>query len=108
MVSFMYENKKHDVHIPEGYAVGQEVPILVPKRPPLERNPAQAWCRGHSGFLDRMNIIEPLKHSSRLSQPCSLDDPEFRQRRYLYSLLHGTNMNPLLPFTPEEEETDCL
>lgn len=104
MVSFYYENRKHDVVIPEGYEVGQEVPILVPKRPPLERNPASAVCRGHQNFLDRMNIVEPLKHSSRVVGNCSLDDPEFRHRHYLYSLLRGGNMNPLLPFTPEEDE----
>merc|ERR1712113_138015 len=102
MVSFMYENKKHDVQIPEGYEVGEEIPILVPKRPPLERNPAQASCRGHSNFLDRMSIIEPLRHSSRLAGPCTLDNPEFKHRQNLYNLLRGTNMNPLLPYMPEE------
>jgi len=104
MVSFMYENKKHDVQIPEGYEVGEEIPILVPKRPPLERNPAQASCRGHPNFLDRMSITEPLRHSSRMAGPCGLDDPEFKHRQNLYSLLRGTNMSPLLPYMPEEEE----
>jgi len=104
LVSFVYENKRHDVRIPEAYSVGQEVTIFVPKRPPLERNPAQAFCRGHAGFPDRLIATEPLKHSPRCRHPCSLDDPEFRHRRQLYSLLRGTNMVPLLPFTPEEPE----
>jgi len=107
MVSFMFENKKHDVQIPEGFSVGQEVPILVPKRPPLERNQAQAWCRGHQNYPDRLTLTEPLKHSSRLGRPCSLNDPEFKHRWHLYCCLRGTNMNPLLPFTPEEPEEEC-
>lgn len=104
LVSFVYENKKHDVKIPEGYSVGQEVAIFVPKRPPLERNAAQAMCRGHAGFPDRLNVTEPLKHSSRARPPCSLEDPEFRHRHQLYTLLRGAMMSPLLPFTPEEPE----
>jgi len=107
MVSFMFENKKHDVQIPEGFSVGQEVPILVPKRPPLERNQAQAWCRGHQNWTDRLTLTEPLKHSSRLGGNCTLNDPEFKHRWHLYCCLRGTSMNPLLPFTPEEPEEEC-
>lgn len=102
MVSFVFENRKHDVQIPEGFQIGQEVPILVPKRPPLERTPAQAQCRGHGHFLDRYGILEILKHGSRLSRTCTLQDPEFKHRHHLYSLLRGTSMAPLLPFLPEE------
>mmetsp|Transcript_69332 Transcript_69332/g.187407 ORF Transcript_69332/g.187407 Transcript_69332/m.187407 type:complete len:144 (+) Transcript_69332:852-1283(+) len=104
MVSFVFENRKHDVVIPEGFAPGQEVPILVPKRPPLERSQAQAACRGHAHFPDRLGIVEVLKHGSRLSRTCTLQDPELRHRHQLYSLLRGTSMVPLLPFTPEEPE----
>mmetsp|Transcript_12640 Transcript_12640/g.36300 ORF Transcript_12640/g.36300 Transcript_12640/m.36300 type:complete len:1014 (-) Transcript_12640:87-3128(-) len=104
LVSFIYEGKKHDVVIPQGYTVGQEVPILVPRRPPLERSQAQAMCRGHSNFADRNSILEPLRHSSRAERTCRLDDPEFRHRYDLYSMLRGTNMHPLLPQMPEEEE----
>jgi len=108
LVSFMYENKKHDVVIPEGYEIGQEVPIIVPRRPPLERSATQAWCRGHHTFPDRANIVEPLRHCSRVTGGCSLEDPEFKHRHYLYSLLRGTNMHPLLPYMPEEDEGDAV
>jgi len=106
MVIFEHEGRSQQVQIPEGYTVGQQVPINVTKRPPLERNCAQAWCRGHVNWADRMTLTEPLKHSSRLCKPCSFDDPEFRQRQYLYSLLRGRSMDPILPFTPEEQQEE--
>jgi len=104
LVSFIYENRKHDVVIPPGYDVGQEVPVLVPRRPPLERNRDQAACRGHANFVDRISIFEPLRHSSRAERTCKLDDPEFRQRYELYALMRGTSMHPLLPYTEEGDE----
>jgi len=104
LVCFMYENKKHDVVIPEGFEIGQEVPIIVPRRPPLERNQVQAWCRGHHSFPDRASIVEPLRHCSRVVGGCTLEDPEFKHRHYLYGLLRGTSMHPLLPHMPEEVE----
>lgn len=103
-VTFMLENKKHDVRIPEGYHIGQQVLVQVPKRPPLERNPSVAWCRGHANFPDRANILEPLKHNSRADRNCQLDDPEFVHRRYLYSLLRGSSMSPLLSVVDEVDE----
>jgi len=103
MVSFLFENKKHDVEIPEGYAVGQEVPIFIPRRPPLERNQAQAWCRGHYNFPDRQYLTEQLKHSSRLGKDCSFDDPEFQHRRNVYGLLRGREMSLMLANWAEED-----
>jgi len=102
-VTFVFENTRLEVALPEGYQVGQEVPILVPKRPPLEKNVAQAHCRGHPGFPDKHTIMEPLRHSSRADKTCKLGDPEFVQRYEMYKHLRGKSMHPLLPFTPEED-----
>lgn len=104
VVSFVLENKKHDVQIPEGFLVGQQVLVQVPKRPPLERNPTIAWCRGHANFPDRVNILEPLKHNSRADSNAKLDHPEFVHRRWLYSLLRGSSMSPLLAMVEEGGE----
>lgn len=103
-VTFVFENTKFDVIIPEGYLVGQEVEFVVPRRPPLERNAAQAACRGHANWDHCPALFEPLRHSSRASGNCTLDDPEFKRRYELYQQLRGRSSRPLLP---DMIEDDC-
>lgn len=99
-----FENKRHTVQFPPGIEPGQEVPFAFKKRPPLERSPHQAWCRGHYNFPDRSSIVETLRRGSRTeAEHCSMGSQEFMHRQELYQRLRGSAMNPLLPFTPEEE-----
>lgn len=120
-VAFTYENRRHEYQLPEHYKVGERVLLTIPKTPPLERNPVQAWYRGHATWPDRYNVVENLRHglANRPRAPCTFEDPESwinsncalndqdsANRRQLYSLLRGQNMQPLLPETKEEAEED--
>lgn len=91
-VSFTFENKQHTVRIPENFEVGMEVPITISKRPALEK--------------DRCSIWDSLRHGARLvgEERDFLNSQEFKHRQFLYSLLRGNAMHPLLPWTPEEED----
>jgi len=106
LVTFVYEGRRHDVAIPEGFEVGQQVPIRVPRRPPLERNQAQGACRGHQLWENRSFYWEPLRHSPRVEKNCMLTDEEFRRRYEYYTALRGRGMDLLLPNVPEEVPAD--
>lgn len=104
-VTFSFENRSHEVAVPEGYEVGQNVLITLSNRPFLERTAAQAARRGHPQpeFPDRWSIIDNLRHSLRNDADRStLDTDEFRHRYNMYMLLRGKCGAPLLPFTIEE------
>merc|ERR1711862_731639 len=105
-VSFSFENKQHTVTIPENFDVGMEVPITISKRPALEPNQRILQCRGlGSNTTDRCSIVDSLRHGARPvgnDRDC-LNSQEFKHRQFLYSLLRGNAMHPLLPWTPEED-----
>jgi len=105
-VSFTFENKQHTVTIPENFDVGMEVPITISKRPALEPNQRVLMCRGlSSSTTDRCSIVDSLRHGARPvgnEQDC-LNSQEFKHRQFLYSLLRGNAMHPLLPWTPEDD-----
>jgi hypothetical protein len=122
VVSFFYEGRRHEVEVPQGYAVNSEVPITIAKRPPLELTHRLSVLRCHAQFQDRGSIVDSLRHGARVVQPEQGSDdpldrpgmlmaPEFRHRQYLYSLLRGGAMHPLLPYTPEDDpalaDTSC-
>lgn len=109
-VTFNFENKTHDVAVPEGYEVGQQVLVTLSNRPFLERTAAQARTRGHQPTeLDRWSIIDILRHSLRTDKESStLAAEEFKSRYCLYGLLRGRSAAPLLPFTTEETPADLL
>lgn len=109
-VTFTFENKSHEVAVPEGYEIGAQVLITLTNRPFLERTAAQAQRRGHAHelfpFQDRWAIVDSLRHSLRTDKDASkLDSDEFRNRYNLYTMLRGRCGAPLLPFTEEETET---
>jgi len=104
-VRFSFENKNHEIAVPEGYEVGQQVLITITNRPFLERTAGQALRRGHPqpDFPDRWSIIDNLRHSLRTDvNQSTLTADEFRNRYNLYMLLRGRCGAPLLPFTEEE------
>jgi hypothetical protein len=104
-VTFTYENKSHEVEVPEGYEVGQQVLITLSHRPFLERTTSQGARRGHLApeFADKWSITDSLRHSLRTDADHStLQAEEFRQRYACYGLLRGKAGTPLLPFTEEE------
>jgi len=109
VVSFFYEGRRHEVEVPQGYAVNSEVPITIAKRPPLELTHRLSVLRCHAQFQDRGSIVDSLRHGARPVQQEQgpdnpmLQAPEFRHRQYLYSLLRGGAMHPLLPYTPEDD-----
>jgi len=106
-VTFNFENKSHEVVVPEGYEVGQQVLITLSNRPFLERTAAQGNRRGHPQpeFQDRWSIVDNLRHSLRTDEEHSfLKAPEFETRYNLYMLLRGRCGAPLLGHLPEEEE----
>jgi len=114
VVAFSYEGRRHEVEVPQGYAVNSEVPITIAKRPPLELTHRLSVLRCHAQFQDRGSIVDSLRHGARpvqqeqsannpMEQPPMLQAPEFRHRQYLYSLLRGGAMHPLLPYTPEDD-----
>jgi len=109
VVSFFYEGRRHEVEVPEGYAINSEVPITIAKRPPLELTHRLSVLRCHAQFQDRGSIVDSLRHGARPvqqeqgSENPMLQAPEFRHRQYLYSLLRGGAMHPLLPYTPEDD-----
>lgn len=109
-VSFNFENTQMTTTIPEGYNIGDQVQVMVPrKRAPLERNAVQAWHRGHQTFLDRNAVMDPLKHCCRVvNEEDLLNHPEYKNRYNLYMMLNGKSMSPLLPHMPEgsEDESD--
>lgn len=109
-VSFSLENTQMTTTIPEGYNIGDQVQVMVPrKRAPLERNAVQAWHRGHQSFLDRNAVMDPLKHCCRVvNEEDLLNHPEYKSRYNLYMMLNGKSMSPLLPHMPEgnEDESD--
>jgi hypothetical protein len=110
-VTFCFENKSHEVAVPEGYEVGQQVLITLSNRPFLERTAAQALRRGHPQpeFPDRWSIIDNLRHSLRNDAESShLDADEFRHRYNMYMLLRGRCGTPLLPFTLEDLEEEAV
>jgi hypothetical protein len=106
-VSFTFENKQHTVKIPENFEVGMEVPITISKRPALEQNQKILHYRGLPNAQDRCSIVDSLRHGARPvgaeSNDC-LNSQEFKYRQFLYSLLRGNAMHPLLPWTPEEDD----
>jgi len=115
LVQFDHEGQKLDVVLPEGFEVGQQVPILVPKQPPLERSQSHAYWRGHynhrdGGIVawpDKCSILELLRHGWRAAEnpeELTLEHPEFRSRYNNYALLRGRRMCPLLPYMPEEDD----
>mmetsp|Transcript_17697 Transcript_17697/g.41113 ORF Transcript_17697/g.41113 Transcript_17697/m.41113 type:complete len:546 (+) Transcript_17697:46-1683(+) len=55
-VQFVYENREHRIVVPHGYSPGQEVCVLIPKRPFLERNRRVADYRGHHDWHDVQHI----------------------------------------------------
>lgn len=106
-VQFGFENKSHEVVVPEGYEVGAQVLVTISNRPFLERTVNQGLRRGHQQpeFADRWSIIDNLRHSLRTdSDNSTLGADEFRNRYNLYMLLRGRCGAPLLPFTKEEED----
>jgi len=110
-VQFTFENKSHEVVVPEGYEVGAQVLVTISNRPFLERTANQGLRRGHCQpeFADRWSIIDNLRHSLRTdSDSSSLGADEFRNRYNLYMLLRGRCGAPLLPFTVEETAEDAM
>lgn len=105
MISFVHENRRHDVAIPEGCREGQEVPIRMYKVPFLQRSPQRAWARGQRD--DRYSVCDSLRHGIRTpKEECNFDAPEMQHRFHLYRLLRGTAVSPLLAFTPEHVEVE--
>lgn len=105
-VQFSFENRSHEVIVPDGYEVGAQVLVTISNRPFLERTINQGLRRGHPHpeFADRYSIIDNLRHSLRTDVDNSnLGADEFRNRYNLYMLLRGRCGAPLLPFTEEEK-----
>lgn len=101
-VSFMYENRRHEVAIPEGCEVGQEVPIRMYKMPFLQKTPELAWAKGQQD--DRYTVLDSLKHCTRApAEECNFASVDMQNRINLYKLLRGSAVAPLLPYTPEDE-----
>merc|ERR1712166_5476 len=101
-------NRELRIIVPDGMdAETREVPITISKRPALEPNQRILQCRGMSNnTTDRCSIVDSLRHSARPVEPESrdcLNSQEFKHRQFLYSLLRGNAMHPLLPWTPEED-----
>lgn len=108
-VQFVYEGVTFDIQIPEGYNIGEEVPIVVPKRPPLERNRYQAQLRDHAHLQDFQSIWSTLRYPPMYCHDKAEDalkNDECMARREHYRQLHGKRMAPLMPYTPEETEED--
>jgi len=109
-VTFNFENKTHEVQVPEGYEVGGQVLITLTNRPFLERTAAQACRRGHMQpeFPERWSIIDNLRHSLRTdAESSTLASDEFKNRYNLYNMLRGKCGTPLLPFTAEETPSEA-
>lgn len=105
-VSFTFENKSHTVIIPDHFEVGTEVPITISKRPALEHNQRILQYRGIQNTQDRCSIVDSLRHGARPAgdETNLINSVEMRNRQYLYTLLRGNAMHPLLPWTPEEDD----
>jgi len=106
-VTFTFEDKQHEIVVPDGYEVRQQVLVTLTSRPFLERTAALASRRGHTSheFPDRWYIIDNLRHSLRTDKDNSrLDNQEFKYRYQLYSMLRGKAATPLLSVLPEDNE----
>jgi hypothetical protein len=102
-VSFNWENKQMEVVVPADYDVGSQLPIIVPKKPPLEKNRTVAQVRDHAHLPDYVSVWSVVRHPPQKSSN-SFGCDEIRGRLQQYKQLGGKNMTPLLPFTPEQEE----
>lgn len=113
-VTFKYDGNVHNIVIPENFQVDDTVIVRVTRNPPLEKNQQLAWLRGHipeNNFpqqMDRISILEHLKHGGRARPECTLADPEFQQRMFLYRQLRGSSMRPLVPTVDEDSELEPL
>jgi hypothetical protein len=108
-VTFTFEEKQHEIVVPDGYKVKEQVLVTLTSRPFLERTAALACRRGHNStdFPDRWYIIDNLRHSIRTDKENSkLDSHEFKYRYQLYSLLRGKAATPLLTILPEDVELE--
>jgi len=105
-VNFVFENKMWDIQVPDCHEVGSEVQIVVPKRPPLERNRAQANCREHMNFPDFVTLWNMVRHPPQGGSGKNLQSEEAQARMQQYHNLYGRSMQPLLPYMPEEQEGD--
>jgi hypothetical protein len=108
-VTFTFEEKQHEIIVPDGYKVREQVLVTLTNRPFLERTAAQASRRGHTNadFPDRWYIIDNLRHSLRNDKDNSkLDSHEFKYRYQLYGLLRGKSATPLLSILPEDAELE--
>lgn len=104
-VTFTFEDKVHEIVVPEGYEVRQQVLVTLSSRPFLERTAALASRRGHHSqdFPDRWYIIDNLRHSLRTDKENSkLDNHEFKYRYQLYLMLRGKSATPLLSILHED------
>ncbi|CAD7930043.1 unnamed protein product [Amoebophrya sp. A25] len=59
-------------------------------------------------LLDAQFLLDPPDKDAIAAAENLLQDPLFLQRQDLYKWLRGRNMDPLLPFTPEETEDQVL
>jgi hypothetical protein len=107
-VSFNWANKQMEVVVPADYGVGSQLPIIVPKKPPLEKNRTVAHVRDHANLPDFVSVWSVVRHPPQPQKYLTKDAfgcDETKGRLQQYKQLGGKNMTPLLPFTPEEEES---
>jgi len=111
-VQFLHAGKRTEACIPDGMnRIGQQVTVVVQKRPPLERNQTVLQRRGRfpgQQVMDRYTINDTLRHGGRVSEE---EDPHnilssvpMLQRCEYYRMIRGGSMDPVLAFVPEETE----
>merc|ERR1719443_1495410 len=67
-VQFKFHGKMHEVILPEGVVVGQQVPIMLTKSPALPRNGHLASRSLVPTYTDRSQVNEHLRHTPRVAK----------------------------------------
>lgn len=110
VASFSFENVCHSVQVPEGYEAGMELTVQIHKKPSLHQSkfiPASQGCcpppAKHSVICESLKFgIYVAERGAAMQESWYLGAEAFKERQWRYSLIRGTAMQPLLPFTPED------
>lgn len=110
VASFSFENVCHSVQVPEGYEAGMELTVQIHKKPSLHQSKFISASQGrcpppakHSVICESLKFgIYVAERGAAMQESWYLGAEAFRERQWRYSLIRGTAMQPLLPFTPED------